>query len=134
MRHLMLLGGVVLLHLATASICAAEIAITLPADGSGVRERPIVEGTVSDPRASVWVIVHPLEVSDCWVQPATTVRATGAWKVQIHIGRPGSIDVGKHFEIRAVVDPERSLSEGLVLDGWPSAKETSEVVEVRREQ
>ena len=108
------------------------IHITVPGDNEQVVELPIMEGTVSDSTAKVWVIVHPMEVSDYWVQPPVTMREGGKWKVQIHIGRPGAVDVGKHFEIVAVANPKNSLKEGDKLKAWPEAKWKSQVIEVTR--
>ncbi|HEX8651558.1 MAG TPA: hypothetical protein VF708_12020 [Pyrinomonadaceae bacterium] len=73
-----------------------------------------------------------MEVSDYWVQPPVTMREGGKWKVQIHIGRPGADDVGKHFEIMAVANPKNSLKEGDKLKEWPEAKWKSQVIEVIR--
>ncbi len=115
-----------------ADAAKLEIAISTPADGSSVVERPIVAGTVTRPDAAVWVVVHPLAVSDYWVQPAVSVRKDGTWKLQIYIGRPGNVDLGKHFEIRAVANPNAPLREGLVLPGWPEAEAMSDLAEVVR--
>ena len=38
-----------------------NLVIDKPHDKAGVQERPYVEGTVSDPNAKVWVVVHPME-------------------------------------------------------------------------
>ena len=109
-----------------------ELSIVEPKDGTKVPERPYIKGIVADPNAEVWVIVHPMEVADYWVQPRVSVRRDGTWKVNIYIGRPGRIDVGKHFEIRAVANPKAKLSRGDILRGWPEAKWSSEVIEVTR--
>jgi hypothetical protein len=109
-----------------------HLRITSPLDKSQVTERPFVEGTVSDPNATVWVIVHPMEVSDYWVQPSVTVKEDGMWKVKIYIGRPGRIDIGKHFEIMASANMKSKLKEGDVLAGWPEAQGKSQVIEVTR--
>jgi len=106
--------------------------ITTPHDKAQVPERPTAEGTVADPNAKVWVIVHPMEVSDYWVQRNVTVKEDGAWKGKIYIGSPGSIDVGKQFEILAVANPKIKLSEGNILNGWPDAEWKSQVIEVSR--
>ena len=106
--------------------------ITAPPDKSQVLERPFVEGRVADPNVRVWVIVHPMEVGDYWVQPSVTIKEDGAWKVKIYIGRPGNIDVGKQFEIMAVANPKVELKEGKVLKGWPEAQWKSQVIEVTR--
>src|SRR5262249_6101098 len=111
---------------------ALQIVVTAPPPDSQVPERPIVEGTVTNPNAKVWVIVHPLEVSDYWVQPAVTVREDGHWRVQVVIGRPGQVDVGKYFEICAVANPKVTLQEGQVLTGWPDTQATSNLIDVRR--
>ncbi len=109
-----------------------NIAVNSPPDGTSVLERPIVGGSVAGNVAQVWVIVHPMETSDYWVQPKVAVRRGGLWRVQVYIGQPGSIDVGKHFEIMAVANPRRTLREGLVLGTWPEAESQSAVIEVIR--
>lgn len=109
-----------------------NININSPVDKTKVNELPFVEGTVSDSRASVVIIVHPMEVGDYWVQQNVTAKKSGAWKVQIHIGRPGTIDVGKKFEIMAAANPRARLAEGNILRGWPEAQARSDVVEVER--
>lgn len=126
---------VAILFLFSLQACAQSLNINIssPNDGDHVSERPIVTGTVSEEQAIVWVIVHPMETSDYWVQPAVTIRRGGIWRVQIYIGRPGNIDVGKHFEIRAVANPINELHEGDVLSNWPTAEAQSEVIEVIRQ-
>ncbi len=113
---------------------AAGVTLTIeqPADGACVPERPNVTGAVSDAKAKVWVVVHPLEVATYWVQPRLTVRSGGRWKTRIHIGRPGRVDVGKEFEMMAVVNPRSGLSNGQQLGDWPEAEAVSNVVEVTR--
>lgn len=80
----------------------------------------------------VWVVIHPMEASDYWVQPSLTVKNDGTWKVMIYVGRPGRIDVGKQFEVMAVANPKVNLKEGDVLSGWPEAEWKSEVIELIR--
>lgn len=110
----------------------SQLRIIEPPDGAKVPERPFVKGTVADPNAEVWVIVHPMDGSDYWVQPRPTVKEDGTWKVKIYIGRPGAVDVDKHFEIMAVANPGEDLNEGDVLNGWPKAQWKSQIVEVIR--
>ena len=109
-----------------------SIVINSPQDGARVPGQPIVEGVISDERAEVWVMVHPMVTSDYWVQPRVTIRRGGVWRVQVYIGRPGSIDVGKHFEVMAVANPKEALREGKVLGTWPYAQWRSDVIEVIR--
>lgn len=109
-----------------------NVSITAPPDNTTVPERPFIEGKVTDSSATVWVIVHPMEVSDYWIQPSITVRKDGKWRLQVYIGRPGSIDVGKHFQIMAVANPKLRLKEGDILKEWPEAKAKSQVIGVIR--
>lgn len=112
---------------------ALDIQITMPQTQSGVPMRPSVEGKVSDPKAQVFVIVNPLETPDqFWVQPPVVVQPDGKWRAVIYIGRPGSIDVGKRFEIRAVANPKHRLKEADVVGGWPEAEAASSVIQVQR--
>jgi len=99
-----------------------------PTDGATVPEKPLVRGQITDPNAKVWVVVHPMEVSDKWVQPPATVGDDGTWAVQAFIGRPGKEDVGKYFEVRAFADPRVPLKEGMILGDWPEARRKSKVL------
>lgn len=108
------------------------LAITSPAPNAKVGARAMVEGTVGDATATVWVVVHPLEVSDYWVQPRVTVKEDGNWKVMAYFGEAGRAHRGKRFEIMAVRNPKDRLSEGNKLAFWPEAEQASQVVEVLR--
>jgi hypothetical protein len=111
---------------------AQAISITSPRANEQVPERPAVEGTVADPKATVMVVVHPTETSDYWVQPRPSKRDDGSWKVSVYIGRPGSVDVGKRFEVVAVSNPKQPLKEGDTLDTWPDAAARSAMIEIIR--
>jgi hypothetical protein len=108
-----------------------KVFITEPQDGATVQPRPFITGTAADPGAKVWVVVHPTEVGDYWVQQATSPREDKTWRVQIYVGEPNT-PAGTRFEIRAVANPKVQLSEGKVLDGWPEAPWMSQVIEVVR--
>jgi hypothetical protein len=107
--------------------------IMAPRSGTGVLERSDIEGVIRDKNAGVWVIVHPRNVSGYWVQPAVTVNSDGTWSTKAYIGRPGTEDVGKEFEIRAVVGAKANLREGTLLDAWPQAKWESQTIRVKRQ-
>ncbi|MGO9374674.1 MAG: hypothetical protein ACLQBD_21600 [Syntrophobacteraceae bacterium] len=109
-----------------------NVSITAPIDSAQVPERLTIEGTVSDQNSKVWVIVHPMEVSTYWVQPDINIKKNGNWKAVIYIGRPGAVDVGKHFEVMAVANPKVILKEGQKLEGWPDAQAKSEGIELIR--
>ena len=133
-RKFAFLGLLLLIGGFPAQSQTLTVEITSPVDGSSVGERPYVEGSVSSRQAAVWVVVRPMESSDYWVQPRVTVRSDGGWKVKIYVGRPGAVDVGKDFEVRAVANPRRKLTEGQVLDDWPASEAISNVVEVVRKE
>ncbi len=102
-----------------------------PRDGGTVSAREIAEGKVSDPKARVWVIVHPVLTEAYWVQPEATVQASGDWRAMICIA-PGNSGGGELFEIRAVANPTSALKEGLALSGWPEAEGKSETFRVSK--
>ena len=112
----------------------AKLKITSPTDNQKVNMRTKVVGTVKDSDAVVWVVIHPLETSDYWVQPKVSkdTNATGefTWKVMAYFGDETS--AGKEFEIKAVGNPEADLAEGDVLSDWPEAEYSSELVDVTR--
>jgi hypothetical protein len=109
-----------------------KVYITEPAAGVVVAEKPFIEGTAADSGMKVWVIVHPTEAGDYWVQQQASVREDGTWRVQVHVGEQGTKS-GTRFEIRAVANPTTQLSEGKVLDTWPASKWMSQIVEVSRQ-
>jgi hypothetical protein len=106
------------------------ISITEPKDGDAVPELPNVKGTVSDPNARVWVVIHPMKQSEFWVQQSITVQDS-TWEVTVHIGQ-GTLGVGERFEIRAVANPKEEIGERDVLPGWPDAQSQSRVIKVTR--
>ena len=54
--------------LASSGVTSVKISINDPQDGASVTLRYLAKGTVSDADARVYVIVHPLTVSEMWVQ------------------------------------------------------------------
>ena len=110
----------------------SQVWITEPKNRDEVPERQYIEGKVSNATAAVWLVIHPMDVTDYWVQPQLTVHQDGTWQVDGYVGRPGNTDVGKRYEIMAIANPKRPLKEGDKLRFWPDAESKSEVVEVVR--
>jgi hypothetical protein len=108
-----------------------DLQISRPLSGA-VNWRPLVEGRITDPKAEVWVIVHPVGLSAYWIQPPVIVHRDGTWRVPAYIGRAGDIDIEKEFEIMAIADPKEGLTEGQVFSEWPKAKWRSDIVTVVR--
>lgn len=116
----------------TIHILEPKVHISEPKDGDSVGYRPYIQGTVANPDAEVWVIVHPINLSAYWVQPTVSVKGDGTWKVKVYMGRAGDIDVGRQFEILAVANPKDMLNEGDILGGWPYSQMNSQVIKVTR--
>jgi hypothetical protein len=110
---------------------APTVIIHKPANGAEVDHRQEVSGKVSDPNADVWVVVHPMETSDFWIQPHVTVREDGSWKVIAYFGNADPAHKGKRFEVRAFANPSDKLTEGK-SNSWPVAEAKSNVLEVNR--
>jgi hypothetical protein len=108
------------------------LSIDRPPDRAVVGETPFVEGTFAAPRRDVWAIVHPTLIATYFVQQSAPIHANCTWRIQVHIGRPGQIDVGKHFEVMTVISPRAPLQVGRQLPGWPQARYQSTVIEVVR--
>lgn len=120
-----------------SAVCAvgteAVLSISSPADGSDVPEIINVSGTINvSAPASVYVVVHPVNTGDYWVQQQGSVSNNGTWRVNsVHFGQ-GQIGVGEVYEIRAFINPESPLRSGQVLKEWPAAQAQSGTVAVTR--
>ena len=111
---------------------STTITITRPVNEEMVDCRQLVEGLVDDPKAEVWVIVHPKNDSAYYVQLRATVSHNGRWSTTVYIGREGNEDEGTQFELRAVANPKVLLKNGWIYQGWPTAEAQSDVLEVSR--
>lgn len=114
-----------------ASPVPLQVTIGSPAEGSTVATHQQVSGVVSDWRAQVWVVVHPLETADCWVQSQAVVEQGGAWSASAQFGEAVPEHSGKPYEIRALANPRSRLSPGMVRC-WPAAGASSKPLRVRR--
>jgi hypothetical protein len=86
-----------------------QIEITDPTNGMEIEGfRHQVQGTVSDPNARVYVLVHPTAWSDIWVQDPPLVDSAGNWRVNAHIGTAGE-GIAQDFEILAIASNENFL-------------------------
>ena len=110
-----------------------KVKITEPAEGTKINGRQTVKGQVQKGYDDVWVIVHPIDTSSYWVQPSISIRKDGKWSITAYFGRSGNIDVGKSFEIMAVLNPQKKLKEGEYFDKWPDAEFRSDIITVVRQ-
>ncbi len=116
---------------ATLPPVSGQVEILSPIDGGRVSDRIIVKGRLSGIGGKVWLVVHPVGIASYWVQPQINLKSDGRWSARAYIGRAG-MDIDQAFEIIAVVDPVENLIEGDVLDSWPEARWSSQVIEVVR--
>ncbi len=131
MRKILALLFVLLSFFAATHVALAkDINIESLSDGAKVDAEITVSGTVHNAN-EVWVIVHPRETTDYWVQSSVIVK-DDRWDVRISIGRTSAIDSGKQFEIMAVADPQQPLAEAQVFKEWPAARWKSQVVSITR--
>jgi hypothetical protein len=108
-----------------------QLELVSPTNGATVEYRQRVSGTVSDPDARVWLVIHPMETSEYWVQPPTSPNRSGQWTVRVYFGRSEVADAGKEFQIRAFTGAVGAIKEGLT-DTWPAAAASSDLIEVVR--
>jgi hypothetical protein len=111
---------------------AITIALTSHKDNDQAHHGELIRGTVSDSKANVWVIVHPLKADGYWVQNPSSVRPDGKWSCFAYFGVSSDTQIGESFEVQAVANPKTDLKAGDVLDTWPEAEASSNVVEVVR--
>jgi len=108
-----------------------SIQIESPATGTEVAMETVVKGRVSDPKANVFVLVHPLRAKPWWVQriPAPANR-DGSWQTLCYFG-DATAGLDEEFQIVAIVSP-RKLKERQTLNEVPKDVVRSEVVTVKR--
>lgn len=109
-----------------------ELRITAPLNEARVPIQTMVEGTVPDTKAKVWVIIHPILIPQRWVQQSISVNDDGTWRVGVQVG-DSHTPSGTRFEIKAFANPKKPLKNGDVLTEWPEAKLISNAVYVTRE-
>jgi hypothetical protein len=128
MRRLVMLCAVAILLMGVpCSGQTEQLRITSPKDGAGVPHMPAITVTAPAEAKQVWLVVYPKGTGQYWVQPVVRQIRKGEWRGQVYIGRAGTIDVGKAFEILAVGNPADDLREGDQLTSWPEAPLRSQI-------
>ena len=115
---------------------ALMVSIERPAppagSGASVEVFQDVSGRVSDPKASVWLVIQPRESpSDCWVQPQAAVDSNGVWHVPAQFGEDTPAHTGKRYLVRAVANPREDLRQGK-RPCWPAAEAASNLLNAYR--
>ena len=95
------------------------------ADRSEIARDSSVKGSVSEPKAKVFLLARPTNSKTYWVISQARVRSDGSWVAEPLSGIPENI-----FQILAVADPKTDLSVGDKLDSLPAATAFSNTVSV----
>lgn len=111
---------------------ALTVGINSPSTGKAVPWRACVFGKVSNPKSSVFVVVHPKRESTYYVEPQPTIQSSGEFSTMVYFAEEGAEYNGERFEVRAVAGPKGAMHEGQELASWPSAAAISDVIEVVR--
>jgi hypothetical protein len=125
----------VIILMCTASLEAVQnskIRITSHQDNAKVDRPAKIEGTVTNPNAKVYIIVHPVDVPEYWVQPRASVNQDGKWTSMVYLGRSTDNNPDKQYELMAIAGPEKSMKAGSVLKEWPGSKWRSQIIHVKR--
>ena len=110
---------------------SSGLSIELPSNGMIVPRESFAEGRVSNAGA-VWLIIHPPNTHEYWVQSPAKVEQDGTWKGLILVGGKGQLFNGARAEIRAFVNPFKQLKEGEMIYSWPKAQLSTKRIEVIR--
>jgi hypothetical protein len=117
-----------------------DVAITQPTLNSDVTMEYTVQGTVSDPSAKVYVLVHPLKTRETWVQQLPLVGRDGSWQTTVFFGT-SVLGIDEPYEVIALATKENSvvnfatgnnLKADQVLQQLPDHTNKSKVITVRR--
>lgn len=95
---------------AKVELTPIQIEIVEPQNETTIRGyRHLVKGTVSDPRARLYVMIRPHETpQDIWVQDPVTIDRDGNWQVNCYFGEARA-GAGEKFEISAIATSENLL-------------------------
>ncbi len=108
-----------------------RIQIESPQQNAEVGLTEIVNGKVSNPKAQVYVLVHPLLTNLWWVQRIPSPpNQDGTWQTLCYFGTETK-GIGESFEIAAIVTKDK-LEEGQMLPELPKDVVRSDIVTVRR--
>jgi len=104
-----------------------------------VGRQVIVEGTISDPKAIICVLVHPLSGDTWWVQnmpspPGKIDEKTWRWRTMVYFGTE-ELGINEEFEIVAIAEFKRAVCQvGKTINmiDFPFELPRSEIITVKR--
>jgi len=126
--------------LANSRVTPTKVSITDPQDTTPVTMQYLVKGTVSDPNSRVYVVVHPLRVSEMWVQQSPIVDGEGNWESSATFGTE-SLGIGERYQVIALATNDNFLvafatgnllREGQKLTSLPRKSNRSSLITVTR--
>lgn len=108
-----------------------ELSIYHPYSSQVLPRQSFAEGRVVN-ADTVWIVIRAVDGAKYWVQPPIKVDKNHRWRGRIYLGSVDKGDIGIRSEVRAFVNPAQTLAEGDVLDSWPDAELSSDIIEVVR--
>lgn len=137
MRKLSLIMLIIFLGVSLASCAKAEklsdvkIQIEAPLQNAEVGLQEIVKGKVSNPKAKVYALVHPLLTNMWWIQRMPSPpNQDGSWQALCYFGTETK-GIGESFEVVAIVT-NKNLEEGKNLTELPKESVRTDIITVRR--
>jgi len=123
----------------TVAITRIDDAAPQPGQIPQVGRQVIVEGTISDPKVNVCVLVHPITADTWWVQnlpspPGTIDEQTWRWRTMALCGTE-ELGLNEEFEIVAVAESQRAvcqLGKTFKMPDFPQELPRSEIITVKR--
>lgn len=124
----------------------AEAAPSVPNDEMGTADRLVIvspDNPLNAPsllqlacskggiEGDVFFVVKPISVDEFFVQPQDPGWDEGC-SGTVHLGRGGTLDIGKTYQVRAIAAPELPLDGNQRLSAWPAAKWRSEILTLVR--
>lgn len=108
-----------------------QITIDSLQNNATVDVHEIISGRISIKNTHLWIVIHPIETQDCWVQLPVSINKAGEWIASVQFGEKTSAHNGKKFEVRALADKNNVLKPGRTRC-WPKVAYQSASIYVER--
>jgi hypothetical protein len=108
-----------------------ELVITSPVNGMTVPRIMIAKGRANHAEL-VWLVIRNPKRPEYYVQSPAIVSDNGTWEIPIYTGSSDKSSIGVRFQLRAFINPPKTLLEGQTVYAWPEAELSSDIIEVVR--
>ncbi|GAB2563217.1 hypothetical protein [Spirosoma aerophilum] len=114
-----------------SALPAGKVIITSPTSGMTVPRIMIAQGKAPGAK-QVWLVVHNPKYPEYYVQDPIGVAKDGVWEGLLYTGSVAKGNIGMRFQVRAFANLTQSLPEDQIIDAWPKAEFSSDIIEVVR--